>query len=201
MSLQLQSSSKVHIGKYEEQAGPDSSEKSPQSSVPSHTVTWSVHTPKNRRFQTQSNFTTRPFNSCLTVVTCKLIFTTPIWVWLWERAVSKAEVVQSNKVADNSRSGLDEQGEEIRPTSDVTRGFRPFLLALHGSTDEYFFLLVVHLHIYFRVLSYCHVPVDTFCWSKKRRHLPEFKHTAGEDVIDPRTHIGWYTIWFLILML
>ena len=37
--------------------------------------------------------------------------------------------------------------------------------------------------------------------SKKRRHLPEFKHTAGEDVIDPRTHIGWYTIWFLILML
>ena len=40
-----------------------------------------------------------------------------------------------------------------------------------------------------------------FCWSKKRRHLPEFKHAAGEDVIDPRTHIGWYTTWFLILML
>ena len=63
LSLQLQSSSKVHIGKNEEQAESDSSEKSPQSSVPSHTVTWSVHTPKNRRFQTQSNFTAKPSQS------------------------------------------------------------------------------------------------------------------------------------------
>ena len=49
LSLQVQSSSKVHIGKNEEQASWDSSEKSPQSSVPSHTVTKSVQAPVVKR--------------------------------------------------------------------------------------------------------------------------------------------------------
>ena len=110
LSLQVQSSSKVHIGKKGEQASSDSSEKSPQSSVPSHTVTRSVQAPVVQKIFNVEDCTNK---IAFTIVTCEVILTTAIRGRAREGAVRKAEVVQSKQVTNSIGLSFNEQGEEI----------------------------------------------------------------------------------------